>query len=120
MLNVICQNQIKLNKTYSFFILGDINDGMFDLKTIFSENLYVDSAFKGSASIKRVLPVIVPELTYKSLNISKGDQASERWERMISGDTPESEKRQIEKDLLEYCEMDTWAMVRIWEVLKSV
>lgn len=100
--------------------LGDINDGMFDLKTIFSENLYVDSAFKGSASIKRVLPVIVPELTYKSLNISKGDQASERWERMISSDTPNEVKKQIEKDLLEYCKMDTWAMVRIYEFLKGI
>src|SRR3989339_141418 len=109
----------ELHPDYAKF-LGDINDGMFDLKTIFSENLYVDSAFKGSASIKRVLPVIVPELTYKSLNISKGDQASERWERMISEDTSEGEKRQIERDLLEYCGMDTWAMVRIWEVLKKI
>jgi hypothetical protein len=67
-----------------------------------------------------VLPVIVPELTYKSLNISKGDQASERWERMIAVHTPVEEKRQIEKDLLEYCKMDTWAMVRIWEVLKGL
>ena len=109
----------ELHPDYAKF-LGDINDGMFDLKTIFSENLYVDSAFKGSASIKRVLPVIVPELTYKSLNISKGDQASERWERMISGDTSDGEKKQIERDLLEYCGMDTWAMVRIWEVLRKI
>ncbi|MFA6423923.1 MAG: DUF2779 domain-containing protein [Candidatus Magasanikbacteria bacterium] len=109
----------QLHPDYAKF-LEEINEGMFDLMTIFSENLYVDSAFKGSASIKRVLPVIVPELSYKNLNISKGDQASERWERMIGSDTPAEEKRQIEKDLLEYCKMDTWAMVRIWERLRKI
>ena len=97
-----------------------INDKMFDLMTIFSNNYYVDPAFKGSSSIKKVLPVIVPELTYKSLNISKGDQASERWERMISESTPADEKKQIGKDLLEYCKLDTWAMVKIYELLKRL
>ncbi len=109
----------ELHPDYANF-LENINEGMFDLMTIFSENYYVDSAFKGSASIKRVLPVIVPELSYRILNISKGDQASERWEKMISGDTPEEEKKQIEKDLLEYCKMDTWAMVKIYEFLRKV
>ena len=93
---------------------------MFDLMTIFSKNYYVDPAFKGSSSIKKVLPVIVPELTYKSLSISKGDQASERWERMISSNTSEKEKKQIEADLLTYCKMDTWAMVKIYEFLKKI
>ncbi len=109
----------QLHPDYAEF-LEDINKSMFDLMTIFSENYYVDPAFKGSASIKRVLPVIVPELTYKSLNISKGDQASERWEKMISNDTSEEEKKKIEKDLLEYCKLDTWAMVKIYEFLKNI
>lgn len=109
----------ELHPDYAEF-LEHINDGMFDLMTIFSKNYYVDPAFKGSASIKKVLPVIVPELTYKSLNISKGDQASERWERMISKDTPEAEKKQIKEDLLTYCKMDTLAMVKIYEFLKNI
>ena len=109
----------ELHPDYSEF-LEVINDKMFDLMTIFSKNYYVDPAFKGSSSIKKVLPVIVPELTYKNLHISKGDQASERWERMISNDTPEEEKKQIEKDLLEYCKLDTWAMVKIYEFLKTI
>ncbi len=90
---------------------------MFDLMTIFSNNLYVDPAFKGSASIKKVLPVIVPELTYSALNISKGDQASERWEKLISSKTPQTEKDKIAADLLEYCKLDTWAMVAIYQFL---
>lgn len=100
--------------------LEDINEKMFDLMTIFSNNYYVDPAFKGSSSIKKVLPVIVPELTYKNLNISKGDQASERWERMISNDTPGDEKEKIKRDLLEYCKLDTWAMVAIYRFLIKI
>jgi hypothetical protein len=109
----------ELHPDYAEF-LENINEGMFDLMTIFSKNYYVDPAFKGSASIKKVLPVIVPELTYKNLHISKGDQASERWEKMISKDTPEAEKKQIEKDLLEYCKLDTWAMVEIYRFLNNL
>lgn len=116
------QRNIKLAELHPNYkdFLEEINEKMFDLMTIFSSGNYVDPAFKGSFSIKKVLPVIVPELTYKNLHISKGDQASERWERMISPDTPLTEKKQIKKDLLEYCKMDTFAMVRIYQVLKSI
>ncbi|PJA90306.1 MAG: hypothetical protein CO137_00610 [Candidatus Magasanikbacteria bacterium CG_4_9_14_3_um_filter_32_9] len=109
----------ELHPDYADF-LENINEGMFDLMTIFSKNYYVDPAFKGSSSIKKVLPVIVPELTYKNLNISKGDQASERWEKMINPNTSQEEKDQIAKDLLEYCKLDTWAMVKIYEFLRKI
>lgn len=108
-----------LHPEYANF-LNTINEKMFDLMTIFSSSYYVDPAFKGSSSIKKVLPVIAPELTYKNLNISKGDQASERWERMISKNTPQKEKELIKKDLLEYCKLDTWAMVKIYQFLKKL
>jgi hypothetical protein len=95
-------------------------DNIFDLMEIFSKQYYVDPKFMGSASIKKVLPVLVPELTYKNLNIQKGDQASERWEYMIGDQATEEEKQTIKEDLLEYCKLDTMAMVRIWEFLKKV
>jgi len=97
-----------------------INDGMFDLMTVFSKNYYVDAEFKGSASIKRVLPVIVPELTYKALGIQKGDQAIERWEKMIDPQTSQKEKDQIAADLLAYCKLDTFAMVAIYKFLRKL
>lgn len=100
--------------------LESLNDRMFDLMTIFSNDLYVDARFKGSASIKNVLPVLVPELTYKALNVQKGDQAVERWEKMINLSTPKEEKEQIAKDLLEYCALDTMAMVKIYEFLNTL
>ena len=109
----------ELHPDHADFLIG-LNDRMFDLMTIFSKNYYVDARFKGSASIKNVLPVIVPELTYKALGIQKGDQAVERWEKMIFGDIHPDEKKEIEKDLLEYCKLDTLAMVRIWEFLRKL
>ena len=100
--------------------LERINDQMFDLMTIFSKNFYVDAKFKGSSSIKKVLPVIVPSLSYKKLNVQKGDQAIERWEKLIANETPQEEKDQIAKDLLEYCKLDTFAMVEIYRFLKRI
>ena len=100
--------------------LESLNDRMFDLMHIFSKNMYVDARFKGSASIKNVLPVLVPELTYKALGIQKGDQAVERWEKMIDANTPKEEKEQITRDLLEYCKLDTLAMVKIYEFLSTL
>ncbi|OFX81527.1 MAG: hypothetical protein A2X20_06165 [Bacteroidetes bacterium GWE2_40_15] len=97
--------------------LEAMNDRMFDLYDIFSKSYYVDARFKGSASIKKVLPVLVPKLTYKTLNIQKGDQAVERWEKLINPATPQEEKNQISKDLLEYCKLDTFAMVEIYRFL---
>lgn len=100
--------------------LEEMNDNIFDLKTIFSKNYYVDHRFKGSASIKKVLPVLIPSLSYNNLNIQKGDQASERWEKMISKNTSKKEKEQIRKDLLKYCKLDTWAMVEIYRYLLNI
>ena len=109
----------ELHTDHAVFLDG-LNDRMFDLMEIFSKNMYVDAAFKGSASIKNVLPVLVPHLTYKALGIQKGDQAVERWEKMIDPTTPQEEKDQIAKDLLEYCKLDTFAMVEIYRFLTKL
>ncbi len=109
----------ELHPEHTDFLEG-MNDRMFDLMHIFSKNMYVDAKFMGSASIKKVLPVLVPELTYKALNVQKGDQAVERWEKMIDPETSQKEKNQIAKDLLEYCKLDTLAMVEIYRRLLSL
>lgn len=109
----------ELHPDHTEFLEG-LNGRMFDLMTMFSKNYYVDARFKGSASIKNVLPVIVPSLTYKSLGIQKGDQAVERWEKMIFGDISAEEREDIRTDLLAYCSLDTEAMVEIYRFLKAV
>ena len=47
-----------------------INEKTFDLMDIFSKRYYFDRAFMGSCSIKKVLPVLVPEMNYESLTVS--------------------------------------------------
>lgn len=94
--------------------LDDINDRMVDLEDLF-KTAYVDARFDGSTSIKKVLPVICPELGYDDLEVQDGSTAMEAWERMIKADPDEAD--QIATNLLGYCERDTLAMVEIYRFL---
>lgn len=104
--------------------LLDLNERTVDLMEVFSHLIYVDYRFHGSSSIKKVLPVLVPELSYEDLKISKGDVAMLKWSEMVFGHhgapLPEVEREQIKTDLLEYCGLDTKAMVEIWRRLKAL
>jgi hypothetical protein len=97
-----------------------LNERIVDLKDPFSNNWYVDSAFNGSASLKAVLPVIVPSLSYQTLGIQEGGAAQRLWMEAILDGKHGEEKDQIIKDLLEYCKLDTLAMVEIYKKLKSL
>jgi CRISPR/Cas system-associated exonuclease Cas4 (RecB family) len=100
--------------------LHDVNDRMYDLEVPFKSGVYIHPDFKGKSSIKKVLPVLAPDLSYNTLNVQNGSMAFTQWSRMISEDLSDAEKQQIRQDLLDYCKMDTWAMVRIWEILKVI
>ena len=93
---------------------------MFDLMQIVKQGHYVDSRFGGSASIKKVLPVVVPELSYKNLNIQEGGTASSSWPVLTNPATPADQKAQLKKDMLEYCALDTFAMVEIYRFFLSL
>lgn len=97
--------------------LDDLNDRMVDLEDVFKAD-YVDVGFDGSTSIKKVLPVICPELSYKDLDVQDGASAMESWERMIKGDGKEAD--QIASALLSYCNRDTVAMVKIYRFLTGL
>jgi hypothetical protein len=95
-----------------------LNDRIYDLMDVFAKNYYVHPGFLGKCSIKYVLPVLVPELSYKDLAIGKGDIASVRWYEIATNeDTDEAD--QVFADLLAYCKLDTLAMVKIYEHLTS-
>jgi hypothetical protein len=100
--------------------LYNLNDRVIDLMIPFAEGWFIDKDFFGSASIKAVLPVLIPELSYKDLNIHGGNTAQRVWmETILMGKNPER-KEVIMNDLRKYCELDTLAMVKIWEVLRKV
>ncbi|MFA5945733.1 MAG: DUF2779 domain-containing protein [Patescibacteria group bacterium] len=99
--------------------LENINDRIYDLKDIFQKQFYVHPEFRGKTSIKNVLPVMVPSLTYKELEIQNGVEAIEAWYEMIYGSISQEEKMKISQNLRKYCGRDTYAMVAIWRELKS-
>ncbi len=98
--------------------LQDINNRIFDLMKVFKDD-YQHPDFQGSASIKKVLPVLLPELSYKSLDIQNGTMALSEWEKMIKGEMTADEIEISKTNLLKYCALDTLAMVEIFRVLQS-
>lgn len=97
-----------------------LNESLYDLREIFSGELYQDAAFCGGTSLKDVQPVLYPDASYDLLAIGDGTTASIRWYQMISGKADSDESEQIYRSLCEYCRLDTYAMVKIFEVLKAV
>jgi hypothetical protein len=104
---------------YKEFLKG-INDRIMDLMTPFFNMQYADKDFFGSASIKKVLPVLVPELSYKTMNIQEGSSAQRIWMETILRNENENEKDKILKDLSDYCTLDTLAMVKIFQRLQEM
>ena len=74
---------------------------------------------KGSYSIKYVLPALVSNLSYDKLAIKDGGTASNTFLSMVNNKFIGNEEEERE-NLLEYCKMDSYAMVRILEKLKNL
>jgi len=67
----------------------------------------------GSWSIKAVLPTIAPELTYDGLMVADGRMAQSAFQEIIDPLTITEQRQALRQALLDYCERDTLAMVRI-------
>jgi len=94
---------------------------LIDLHPIIKDNVYHPD-FLGSFSIKDVLHPLVPELTYNDLVIVDGLVASVEIARLlfVAGKIPKEEHDRVRQDLLNYCERDTWAMVKVLEKLREL
>ena len=100
--------------------LTALNGRIFDLMEVFDKQHYVDARFNGSCSIKEVLPVLVPSLSYKNLTIQEGNSASLAWYRMFAPSVTSEERATTERNLREYCKLDTFAMVEIFRYLLTL
>ena len=93
-----------------------INARVVDLLPIARERYYHPSQ-QGSWSIKKVLPDVVPGLRYYALDgVQDGGMAMGAFIEAIHPDTSAERKSLIEQQLLAYCKLDTYAMVRLWQV----
>jgi hypothetical protein len=91
---------------------------MIDLAVPFQKKWFYHYLFSCSYSIKQVLPVVAPELSYKNLAVNNGDDASVLFMRMMA--EPDKDWSAERKNLLEYCGLDTMAMVVIHRFLNKL
>ena len=87
-----------------------------DLQALIKRYFY-SPGFRGSFSLKSVLPVLVPNMSYENLVIKEGTYASLAYLRMLKSKTEPEEKRRIGQALVDYCSYDTLAMVKVREAL---
>lgn len=98
--------------------LKSILDDFVDLAKPFWEYDYYHPDQKGSTSLKTILPVITGK-SYKDLGIKSGQMANSEFLRAKTELISASEKSEIEKNLIEYCKLDTYAMVLILRKIKE-
>ena len=90
-----------------------------DLMIPFQKRWYYVPAMNGSYSIKAVLPSIIPEMSYDHLEIGDGGTASAAFMSLYRN-TNQEEVNKIRIALLEYCKLDTYAMVKLLEHLENI
>ena len=102
--------------------LMNIHDHIQDLMIPFQKKWYYCRAMQGSYSIKYVLPALFPDdptLDYHNLDgVHNGGEASEMFAKMATMQPEELETARGQ--LLKYCGLDTFAMVKVWEKLKEI
>ena len=91
---------------------------MVDLAKIVREHFY-HPGFRGSFSLKAVLPALVPELDYNNLTIGDGLAAAASFVKMIADGVDKDEKQARREALWEYCQQDTLALVKVIEALSG-
>ncbi len=101
--------------------LMKIHDNINDLMIPFRKRDYYSKDMDGSFSIKYVLPALFPNdesLNYKNLDlIHNGSEAMDSFASLEN--KTEEEQKVIRENLLKYCKLDTYAMVKIYEKLKE-
>jgi len=99
--------------------LKTITHRIVDLMVPFQAKDYYVKEMQGSYSIKKVLPALVPELSYDGLEIADGGMAMLAYAK-LKEITDQAVVSKIKNDLLKYCELDTLAMVNIFEKLRRL
>ena len=101
--------------------LMNLRDNFIDLATPFKNNDCCYPEMRGGFGLKVVLPTLVPEMidAYADLDgVHEGTGAQRAFEQLSNlSDTEEIFR--VREALLSYCELDTYAMVRLLERLRE-
>ncbi len=101
--------------------LMNIHDNIKDLMIPFQNRSYYSKNMHGSYSIKYVLPSLYPDdpsLDYHNLSmVHNGSEASDSYFKLstLSG----AELKELRENMLKYCGLDTYAMVKVLKKLKD-
>jgi predicted RecB family nuclease len=101
--------------------LEELLGKLVDLHPVVRDHVY-HPGFQGSFSLKYVLQPMVPELSYHDLVIVDGRTASVEIARLlfVAHKIAPAERERLRQDLLDYCERDTWATVRLLQSLRKL
>lgn len=99
--------------------LQSIDDRLFDLLPVMKKCIY-HPLFAGSFSLKAVLSPVVPGLSYKGLAIKNGALATVHLAHLILKPEVIKNTEKMRKDLLAYCERDTFATVELVNKLRVI
>lgn len=100
--------------------LLQINERIVDLLKV-AERRYYHPEQEGSWSIKKILPTIAPEMMAERLyGIKDGVMAKNAYLEIIEVSTSSARKAELKEQLLNYCRLDTLAMVRLWHFFKGL
>ena len=83
-----------------------------DFQTLIAKNCYHPD-FHGSNSLKSVLPVLVPDMSYDHLPIADGDSALATFAHLALGRYEGEQVVREKQNLLDYCRQDTLALVKL-------
>jgi hypothetical protein len=101
-----------------FFL--DVVSRTYDLMDIVEDQYYIHPGFQGSASIKKVLPALAPNLSYKKLGVQGGTDAIEAYRQITNGELKGDAREKKRLEMLEYCGLDTYAMYALWKFFRKV
>ncbi len=99
--------------------MNNIRDHVMDLITPFRQRCVYRWQQHGSNSLKDVLPAFVPDMSYQGLEISDGSMAMDAYHLMCA-ETDQAKRQALCRNLLQYCERDTEAMVKLHQCLVNM
>jgi len=77
------------------------------------------NSFNGSYSIKNVLPAVNSSVSYKTLKVQNGAVAVQVYEEYLDPATSAERRAAIIDDLRAYCQLDTFAMLALYEGFRA-
>ncbi|MCV6607851.1 MAG: DUF2779 domain-containing protein [Campylobacterales bacterium] len=95
--------------------LNTIADNIIDLNDPFKNRYCYFGKMGAKHSLKAVLPALVSDLSYEDLIVANGQELLDEYKEILFGDKKEIEEKK--EKLIKYCEVDTLALVKIYQKL---